>query len=105
MRINQLMPGIVAVTLLIQGCVTQMNPDADQVRLIQDPDAHNCKFLGMVTGSARFGWNLAHKLEGALNEIMNKAAEKGANAIYLSDSDSGTAGSAAIAGAYYCEFE
>jgi len=105
MRFNQLMPGIFVATLLIGGCVTEMSPDAYTVRVIQDPDEHNCIFKGMVTGSARFGWSTAHNAEGAFNDLMNEAVAKGANAIYINGSDTGVFGSSAVASAYRCEFK
>lgn len=94
-----------ASTLLLQGCVTQMKPESSNVRVINDPDKYDCEFIGMATGSASMGWTTAHDAEGAFNEVMNKAAEKGANAIVISDSDSSSFQTTAVATAYVCNFQ
>lgn len=95
----------VAATFFLQGCVTQMSPQAKGVRLITDAAQYNCEFKGIVTGSASLGWTTAHNAEGAFNDVMNKAAKKGANAILISDSDSNSDQSTAVAGAYLCDFD
>jgi hypothetical protein len=92
------------IALFLQGCVTQMHPAAAQVRVIDNPDKYDCEFKGVVTGSASMGWTTAHNAEGAFNDVMNSAAGKGGNAIVISDSDTSSLQSTAVASAYRCNF-
>lgn len=37
-----------------------------------------CEFIALVTGSGSWGSNPSHDVEGALNEVKNRAADIGA---------------------------
>lgn len=104
MTIRKYLPITATIALFLQGCVTQMNPAAAQVRVIDSPDKYDCEFRGIVTGSASMGWTTAHNAEGAFNDVLNNAALKGGNAIVISGSDSSDMQSTAVASAYRCNF-
>ncbi len=51
------------------------------------------------------GWLAAHDAEGAMNEIMNKAAKAGANAIRVVNIDSNIDTTVVVGEALNCQFD
>lgn len=93
------------ISILIQGCAVSLNEHGQRVALIDDKERNKCNFLTIVTGSNSLGYNTAHDAEGALNEVRNKAAQIGGNAIKLIDIESTSMSTTAIAEALWCEFK
>lgn len=95
---------VATAAIVLQSCVTQLTPGGNNVRVITDPEKYGCEFISVATGSASMGWTTAHDAEGAFNEVMNKAAEQGANAIVIGNSDSTSAQTTAVVTTYLCDF-
>ena len=91
--------------LLITGCVVQPTQEGMAVRVIDKQSDYNCKFVRTVTGSGALGWTTAHDAEGAMNQISNRAAKAGANAVRVINVDSDMVSSTVVAEALNCEFE
>jgi uncharacterized protein YbjQ (UPF0145 family) len=90
--------------LLLTGCATVGTEAGYAVRPITNEQKINAKYLGIVTGSFSFGWSTAEDADGALNEVRNKAAELGGNAIYIVSSDSDSFTTTVVAEVYFYDF-
>ncbi len=73
-------------SLLLNGCVIAPTSEGNIVRMI-DSQSH-CKFVTAVIGSNSTGWDSADNTEGALNDVRNKTANAGANAVRIVSVDS-----------------
>ncbi len=78
--------------------------EGTSIRVVDDQSDYDCKYVGVVTGSGSMGWTPAHDAEGALNEVRNRAAELGANAIRLMTGTSSVFTSVVMAEALKCDF-
>ncbi len=87
----------------VQGCVTQLTPEGSSVRIASESD--ECEFIGTVSASNSMGMSTADEAEGALNELRNKAADMGANAVRIINMDSDMAVTTALAEALKCDGE
>ena len=74
---------LVLVAALGVGCATPLTTEGSKIRLIQHQSDHDCTFVDTVTGVNAMGMDSAHDAEGALNQLRNKAALKGANAVRI----------------------
>ena len=90
---------------LLHGCAVGLSQHGATVTVVDDRETNNCKFLAIVTGSNSLGYSTAHDAEGALNEVRNKAAYIGGNAIKMIDIDATPVSTTAIAEALWCEFK
>lgn len=90
---------------LLSGCAATLTQQGAQVRLIDRQSDYKCKFVGTVTGSNSMGNTTAHDAEGAMNELRNKAAAIGANAVRVMNIDSSALVTTAVGEALNCEFE
>ncbi len=78
------------MVLLMAGCSSpKLRPEASSVRVVLNtPDTSQCKYLGKVTGSPG-NWGTedykSHSalMEGASNDLRNKAYGMGGNTVYL----------------------
>ena len=95
---------LVALALSIQGCIVSPTKEGNSIRLVDNQKDYNCKYVATVTGSGSMGWTTAHDAEGAMNEVRNKAASAGANAIRVVNVDSDLETSVVVAEALACEF-
>lgn len=86
--------------LALQGCVTQLTPEGSSVRIASESD--ECEFIGTVSAANSMGMSTADEAEGALNELRNKAADMGANAVRIINVDSNEVGTTALAEALKC---
>ncbi len=101
MKANILISSVLAS--LILGCAaTNLNGNATNVLVSNDHKAPNgCKYLGqvvgnqgnMVTGEWTSNQNMAI---GAMNDLRNKAAEKGGNYVQLLTNQAGNTGSGSM---------
>ncbi|MFA1563058.1 DUF4156 domain-containing protein [Aliivibrio fischeri] len=67
--------------LLLNGCVIAPSLKGNMVRMVDSQS--NCKFITAVIGSNSTGWDSADNTEGALNDVKNKTASAGANAVRI----------------------
>ena len=113
--INRIYFMILAV-LVLNGCfggsVTKLSPEGSQLRIVNEKNIDCCcKNKGMVTASRDYGWSkVAIENESALNEVRNKAAKSGGNAIKIIDTkltgDSFLGGGVTyMVEVYNCDFE
>lgn len=89
--------------LFVFGCATQLTPEGSSVRLVSDNA--ECDFVGTVSGSNSVGSSTAHDADGAMNELRNKAAAMGANAVKIVNVDSNSNVTTAVAEALNCNFK
>ncbi|MFA1562956.1 DUF4156 domain-containing protein [Aliivibrio fischeri] len=101
MRVLVLLMGV----MLLNGCIVAPTPEGRMVRMVDNQSEYNCKFVTTVTGSGSAGWTTAHDAEGAMNEIMNKAAKAGANAVRVVNIDSNIDTTVVVGEALNCQFD
>ena len=89
----------------IASCSIVLTVEGDSVRVVTDRQKENCEFVGIVTGSMSMGASTGHDAESALNEVRNKAAKRGANAIKIISSDSDAFATTVVAEALKCTFK
>ncbi len=93
-----LMPAILAL-----GCAAELTTEGSSVQIVDDKSS--CQFLGTVIGFNSMGVNMAHNTEGAMNDLRNKAAQMGANAVKIIDVDTVPEGTTALGEALSCNFD
>lgn len=76
-------PVLVGVLLALSACVVPLSTAGRQIRVVDDQKKSTCSFLGIVTGSNSTGLTGSDDMDGALNEVRNKASALGANSIRL----------------------
>ena len=86
---------------MLAGCATSINPDGALVREVSPDKIPSCRFVGYVTATEAFGWDIHDDRRGALNQIRNKVAELGGN-YYLLTNDSSHVVASFEASAYRC---
>lgn len=94
---------LVLPTVLMMGCAVQLTNVGSSVQIVDDKSG--CKFLGTVTGYNSMGTSAAHDAEGAMNDLRNKAAEMGANAVKMIDVETTIEATTAIGEALSCSFD
>ena len=106
--------GITLVSLgLLAGCVspaTSLDESAKYVHLRMDAgfDANECHWLGEVTGSEGHWFSylfFANDLlvQGAMNDIKNRAKQLGANTVYIVAPQDFTTSFTIMGSAYRCD--
>jgi hypothetical protein len=94
------LPQLVAV-LSIAGCATALEINAEKLRMIPADQKSACESLGVVTADQQLG---PYKARNAMNQVLNEAARRGSNAIYLvSQGQSGIDGASVTAEALRCK--
>lgn len=98
---------------LLTGCVspaTSLDESAQQVHLRMDAsfDAYQCRWLGEVTGSEGHWFSylfFANDLlvQGAMNDIKNRANQIGANTVYVVAPQDFTTSFTMMGSAYWCD--
>ena len=90
-------------TILTLGCAVELTKDGSSVQIVNDKS--NCEFLGTVTGFHQGGGSIPRNTEGAMNDLRNKAAQMGANALQIIDVDTIPEGSTTLGEALNCTFD
>lgn len=96
---------LLAVLLLASaGCLTDLTAAGARVQLGKVPPAAECRELGIVIGSGGGGGYTSSdmKLESALNELRNRAAERGGDFVVTDASGSDVGGIAVSGRAFDC---
>lgn len=101
--------------LLLSGCTTpftKMNAEAAEVHLRLDGqfNAADCQWLGEVTGSEGHWYSYLFfpndvMVQGALNDVKNRALELGANTVYLVHPQDFVTSFTVMGSAYLCPVE
>ena len=94
---------LVASLIFLGGCATQLTTEGSSVRLVDDKDT--CEYRGIVAGSNAWGTSTADDAEGAMNDLRNRAAAIGANAVYIMNIDSDKDSTTVVAEALICKFD
>ena len=89
--------------ILTLGCAVELTKDGSSVRIVNATS--NCEFLGTVTGFHLGGGSIPSNTEGAMNDLRNKAAQMGANALKINDVDTTPQGTTTLGEALICRFE
>ena len=92
------------IVITLAGCATELTQEGSAIRLVDSQADYNCKFVGTVTGSNSLGNSTAHDAEGAMNEIRNRAAELGVNAIRVINVSTTTEVTTIVGEALRCDF-
>jgi uncharacterized protein YbjQ (UPF0145 family) len=98
------MLGFIFIVILLSGCATALTEQGAKVRLVQTQSEHNCSFVATVTGSNSMGNSTAHDAEGAMNQLRNKAANLGANAVRVINVSTTEAVTTTVGEALNCQF-
>lgn len=69
---------LLVLALLLAGCSTQLTKEGEKVRVIDSKSGLNYEYLGPLTARQTFGSS-----DSVLSAARNKAAKKGANAVYV----------------------
>ena len=93
-----LMPAILGL-----GCAAELTIEGSSVQFVDDKSG--CEFLGIVTGFNRGGGSIPRNTEGAMNDLRNKAAQMGANAVKITDIDTVPEGTTTLGEALNCTFD
>ena len=87
--------------LLLTSCATSLEPGAEKIRMVSAEQKATCESLGIITADQQLG---PYKATNSMNEVLNEAARRGANAIYLvSQGQSGIDGASVTAEALRCK--
>jgi hypothetical protein len=74
----------VIVMFTLVGCATTMSDQASRIRIITAEEAKQCDFIGLIEGASNLSGVARHTgYQNALNEVLDKAAAKGANSVAL----------------------
>lgn len=83
-------PLLLALVLLLASCsVVQLKEEARHVEFAESPaEMASCEYLGQVTGSEGHWYSylfLSNRtlVQSALDDLRNRAAEKGANNVFI----------------------
>ncbi len=105
--ISQSMKRILVLALFlpaIDGCTTVLTESGASMRLVQDQSDFNCSFVGTVSGANSMGNSTARDTDGAMNQVRNKAASLGANAVRIINVATTLEVTTVAAEALNCEF-
>jgi hypothetical protein len=92
---------LTAAAFLLASCATQLDPDAQKVRLVSESQKASCESLGIVSTDQQLGLN---KASNSMNKAINEVARRGGNAIFIvSTGTSGIDGAAVTAEALRCK--
>ena len=86
------------------GCTTPLTQNGSTIRIIERKEGYQFKFLGTVSGFDTMGISTGAESGNALNEVRNKAAALGANAIKIVHMQTTFQGTSVTAEALLVEF-
>lgn len=87
--------------LWLAGCATALEPGAEKIRMATAEQKVACESLGLITADQQLG---PYKSSNSMNKVLNEAARRGANAVYLvSQGQSGIDGVSVTAEALRCK--
>ncbi len=92
---------IVYAASVLAGCATALESNAERIRTVTAEQKASCESLGIITADQQLG---PYKASNSMNKMLNEAARRGANAIYLvSQGQSGIDGVSVTAEALRCK--
>lgn len=95
----------VAWLLFVISCGISLTREGAEVRVVTEGQKEKyCQFISIVTGSMSMGASTSHDAESAMNEVRNKVARAGGNAMRIIKSDSDIFATTVVAEALKCTF-
>lgn len=94
---------LIILQVFLSGCSIALTKEGRQVRLFQGQQNPSCSYKGLVDGSFGGGWGIDEDIIGARNEMLNQAAELGANWIKVTHNSSDSFSTTMSGTAYSCE--
>lgn len=96
---------LLAIFLLVSGCVTNLSVEGSSVQIIEtaQKSKYECKRIGLVNSFDTSGLTIGAEKQNALAELLNKAANVGANAIVIQSEDTKVMGTGMTAEALHCK--
>lgn len=86
---KKLIFGTILMSALLSGCATEMSQRASHVQIINEEQAKQYQFVANLTGSSTLTGVARHTgYQNALNEVLDKAAESGAQYVVLDQGSS-----------------
>jgi type IV pilus biogenesis protein CpaD/CtpE len=74
--------------LLITSCATKITPQGKKIQIATDSQKEKyCKMIDIISVSNGNGWGAEDNQTNAMNEVRNKAAQMGGNAIRIISSN------------------
>ncbi len=77
---------LILFIVFLSGCTVSLTEKGRAVRVINSDQKQSCEYLDTITSSNDEGWDSGDDQMNALNEVKNKAALSGGNAIYILNS-------------------
>ena len=81
---------LILFIVFLWGCSVSLTEKGRAVRVINSDQKQSCEYLDTITKSNDEGWDSGDDQMNALNEVKNKAALSGGNAIYILNSSTST---------------
>lgn len=80
---------MILLTSLLTGCATDMSDRASHVQIINQEQASHYQFVANITGSSTLTGIARHTgYQNAVNEVLDKAAEAGAQYVVIDPNSS-----------------
>lgn len=93
---------LLPLTLSSLGCVSTLSQAGATVRIASERERASCTFITVVSAQWATGMDESQDAEGAMNEVRNKVAEKGGNAMKIIAMDTTPARTMVTAEALSC---
>ena len=94
---------LVLASSLGTSCSTSLTTAGSKIKLLSENQKSTCQSVGVVTGSSNAGASPGHNAENAMNEVRNKAAELGGNALEVIGTTASGSAQTVIGEAFICE--
>ena len=84
MRRLPTLSALVAALVVSTGCMTTITPAGKQIRVGSEKERNeSCEFITIVTASNSMGFTTGQDVESVMNELRNKVAAAGGNAMRI----------------------
>ena len=94
---------LIAFSVLLFGCTTTLTTEGQSIKVVDEKAAKECEFVDFISEINSTGLSAKGEMENALVEARNKAAELGANALQIIDTEFDIfVGGMVTANAYKC---
>lgn len=75
---------LILLTTLLSGCATDMSERASHVQIVNEEQASQYQFVANITGTSSLsGVSRQTGYQNAINELLDKAAESGAQYVVI----------------------
>jgi uncharacterized protein YbjQ (UPF0145 family) len=91
---------MLVAAVVLSACMVQPKTGTETIRIVGEN--HGCEVITNVTGEGAWGRSKTKAAEDAVNQVKNRAAAAGANAVHFEELDSRFWGSMVLDEALYC---